>query len=80
MDEVSLAEAKAHLSELVERVTEGETVFITRRGKTVAKLVAAEKPRKPIDLAFLRGVTASMPMQKQSAGQFIRKMRDEDRY
>jgi prevent-host-death family protein len=80
MDEVSLAEAKAHLSELLDRVAEGETVFITRRGKTVAKLTAAEKPRKPIDLDFLRSVTSSMPMQRQSAGDFIRQMRDEDRY
>jgi antitoxin (DNA-binding transcriptional repressor) of toxin-antitoxin stability system len=36
MGNVSLATAKAHLSELVERVSNGETVCITRRGKPVA--------------------------------------------
>lgn len=80
MDEVNIADAKAHLSELVERAAAGDTVCITRRGKAMAKLVAAETPRKAIDLAFLRKVTASMPKQKQSAGDFVRKMRDEDRY
>jgi prevent-host-death family protein len=80
MIEISLTEAKARLSELVDRAAEGETVFITRSGKAVAKLLAIENVSKPIDLEFLRSVTPSMPMQEQSAGAFIRRMRDEDRY
>jgi prevent-host-death family protein len=80
MDEVNIAEAKAHLSELVDRAAAGEPVCITRRGQPVAKLTAADAPRKRIDLAVLRKLTASVPLQKQSAGAFVRKMRDEDRY
>lgn len=37
---VSIAEAKAHLSALVERVEAGEEIVIARRGKPVARLVA----------------------------------------
>ena len=35
MTEVSVAEAKAHLSEILDRVEAGESVVITRRGKAV---------------------------------------------
>lgn len=79
-DNVSLADAKAHLSELIERVAAGETVCITKRGKPVAKLTAAETSRKPIDFKAMRKLTDSMPKQKTSAGAFIRRMRDEARY
>ena len=80
MSNVSLADAKAHLSELVERAEAGDAVCITRRGKPVAKLTAVETKRKRADVAAMRALTASMPMQKQTAGKFVRAMRDEDRY
>lgn len=80
MDSVSLAEAKARLSELVTRAAEGETVQITRRGKPVAQLTPIQQPRKPIDIELLRSVSKMSPMQSESAGDFIRRMRDEDRY
>ena len=41
MTSVSVAEAKNHLSELIARVEAGEEIAVTRRGKPVAKLVAA---------------------------------------
>ena len=53
MGTVSIADAKAHLGELVERAAGGETVQITRRGKPVAQIVAAKPPRKRIDIAAL---------------------------
>ena len=80
MKTVNLAEAKARLSELVERAAAGETVCITRRGKPVAQLSAVERPRKPVDLAALRALTDRMPMQQESAGDFVRRMRDDARY
>ena len=36
---VNVAEAKAHLSELVERAAEGEEIIVARAGKPRAKLV-----------------------------------------
>jgi prevent-host-death family protein len=80
MKEVSLAEAKVHLSELVERAASGDTVRITRRGKPVAQITAVGTPRKRVPRAALRAVTAAMPRQRESARAFGRRMRDEDRY
>lgn len=78
METVTIANAKTRLSELVERAAAGETVFITRRGRPVARLVLAETPR--IDVPALRAVTGAMPRQSESAGEFVRRMRDEGRY
>ena len=80
MKTVNLAEAKAKLSKLVTEAEKGEVVEITRRGKPVATLIGTGRPRKPIDFEKLRALTADMPMQAESAGEFIRKMRDSDRY
>ena len=57
MEEVTVAEAKAHLSELIERAERGEPVRITRRGKLVARLTGIERRAKPIDLDALRALS-----------------------
>jgi prevent-host-death family protein len=77
---VSLADAKARLSALVEQAANGETVQITRRGKIVAQITPVQSPKKPIELAALRAVTDTMQPQSESAATFIRTMRDEDRF
>ena len=80
MPTVNLAEAKAHLSELVERAASGDPVRITRRGRLVAQITAIGTPRQRIDIAALRAMTDAMPPQAEAAGDFVRRMRDEDRY
>ena len=80
MDAINLADAKAHLSALVERVEAGDSIDITRRGKPVARLTAVTKPRKPIDAALLQSLTATMPPQTENAADLVRGMRDSDRY
>jgi prevent-host-death family protein len=77
---VNLADAKAHLSELVEEAAAGNPICIMRRGKPVARIIAAEVLRKRIDTASLQAMTDAMPMQRESARDFIRRMRDEGRY
>lgn len=77
---ISLADAKAHLSELTELVAAGESVIITKRGKPVAQMSRPERPRQPIDPQALRRLTASMPPQAEEAADFVRHMRDEARY
>ena len=79
MDAISLADAKAHLSELVDRVAAGDTVHITRRGKPVARLSAVARPRQRIDGAMLQALTATMPRSK-GAATLVLAMRDDDRY
>ena len=80
MNSTSLAEAKAHLSELIERVEAGETISITKRGKHVAILTAPQRARQRVDVAALRALTDNLPPQPESAGDFVRRLRDEDRY
>ncbi|HEX4111714.1 MAG TPA: type II toxin-antitoxin system prevent-host-death family antitoxin [Stellaceae bacterium] len=80
METVSLANAKARLSELVERAAAGEPVCITRRGKPVVQITAITTPKKPIKLADLQRVTDGTKYQKESAGKFTRRIRDQARY
>jgi len=79
MDTINLANAKAHLSELIDRVQAGDTIAITRRGKTVAWLVTANRPRKRIDRALLQAFTATLPPQPTGAAELVRSMRDDER-
>ena len=76
MDRISLAEAKAHLSEIIDRVEAGESVEITRRGKTAAVISPAVRPKQPVDIAALRALRSTIPYQEESAVDLIRKMRD----
>ena len=57
MKEVSVSEAKTHLSQLLERVRAGEEVVILKSGKPYARLVPATKvePRKPGLLGDAKG-------------------------
>ena len=44
------------------------------------QITAIKRRRKRIDLSALRALTDRMPMQRESARDFVRRMRDEDRY
>lgn len=78
MSTFTLAEAKAQLSRLISMVEAGEEITITKRGRAVVKLVASDPPRQKIpSLAEHR---AKMTPQKKSAGEFIRELRESDRY
>jgi prevent-host-death family protein len=77
---VSLVEAKAHLSELLDKVEGGETVVITRHGKPVANITATVQPKQPIPFEELAAFRARMPRRRGSSAVAIRKMRDEERY
>jgi prevent-host-death family protein len=77
MADCSVAEAKAHLSDLLDRVQAGEDITITRRGKPIARLSRVEQPTKPLDLERLRAFRATLPKAKTPAAQLIRRMRDE---
>ena len=59
---VNLAQAKAHLSELLDKVEGGEDVVISRHGRPVAHLSGISQPKRP-----LRPLAA-----------FLRKVRDEE--
>ena len=73
---VSLAQAKARLSELLDKVEAGQEVVITRRGKAVAHLSAAAGPKKPLPLRELAGFRATMPPLRHPAAELLREVRD----
>lgn len=80
MNTVTLADAKARLSELIAQAEAGEAICITRRGRPVAQLTAIQAGRKPLDLAAMRALTERIPVQAEGAEEFVRRMRDDDRY
>lgn len=77
MHTISVAEAKAHLSEILSEVEAGEDVVITRRGRPVARLSGLQKPRKPIDFDRLNALRARQPVAATPSAELIRQMRDE---
>lgn len=42
--QIAVAEAKAQFAELIRRVEAGEAIEVTRYGRPVARIVAAERP------------------------------------
>ena len=77
MDTVNLAQAKARLSEILDKVEAGHQVVITRRGKAVAHLSPATGPKKPLPLGDLAEFRASMPPLRRPAAELLREARDE---
>jgi len=76
---VTLAQAKAQLSELLNKVEAGEEVIITRRGKAVARIGPALQQRRPLPLDTLAALHAKgRPLERPSM-ELLRAERDEGR-
>jgi prevent-host-death family protein len=60
MDSISLSEAKANLSAIMDRVEAGEAFTVMRRGKPVGMIAPVAKPRKPIDWEEVRRIRSAM--------------------
>jgi len=73
---VNLAQAKAHLSELVDKAEGGEEVVITRHGRPVVRLAALPMPRKP--LRSLADFRARMPRWRRASAALLRAARDDE--
>jgi len=74
---VSLAQAKAQLSALLDKVEAGEEVVVTRHGQAVARILPAVRAKQPIPLEELRAFRATMPVMSRSSAEMLREMRDE---
>ncbi len=55
-EQVNVQDAKTRLSELLQRVQNGEEITIAKYGKPIARLVAVEEPPRR-QLGFVHGVT-----------------------
>lgn len=74
---VTLAEAKAQLSELLNKVEAGEEVVVTRRGHPVAHIRPVHRQLKPVPVDELSAFRASMPSLGRPGSEIVREMRDE---
>jgi prevent-host-death family protein len=78
MDMYSVAQAKAHLSELIDRAANGRDVVITRHGKPVARL-------RPIPERVLPSISLDQIIRERetrrkvriSTARVLRRIRDE---
>jgi prevent-host-death family protein len=83
MDSINIADLKDELGTLIDRLEAGEAVQITRNGQPFARVTPEAPPlppRKRIDVDALEALAKSLPYQEQGAGEFVRMMRDGDRY
>ena len=72
---VNLAHAKAHLSELLDKVETGEEIVITRHGRPIAHLSSVSSPKKT--LRPLTEFRAKMPNWRRPSAELLREARDE---
>ena len=77
MKTVTLEEAQEQLGNLIDLVAAGQEVIITLDGQPVARMAAPYPLQQLPSLADLR---ASLPVQTESAGDFMRRVRDSERY
>ncbi|MCK9387294.1 MAG: type II toxin-antitoxin system prevent-host-death family antitoxin [Sulfuritalea sp.] len=78
MRTVSVAEAKAHLSELLNVVEAGEEIVITRHGRAVARVSPPEKPKQPIPLKRLAALREAVPAWTESSANRVGQLRDAE--
>lgn len=78
MRTVSLAEAKAHLSELLNTVATGDEIIITRHGRAVARLSPPERPKQPLPLERLAALRKAVPAWSESSAALLRQLRDDE--
>jgi len=76
--EINAKEARSKLSLLLKKVEEGGEIVIVRRGKKVARLIAAEDRVKR--LPTLKDFRASVKVKGVSLGTVILRERTEARY
>jgi prevent-host-death family protein len=77
----SVAEAKNHLSELIDRAMSGEAVVITRHGRPVAELKAVARQGRPMtaeDVEWLRKQRVEPLVKDDDPVSIVERMRDED--
>ena len=78
MQTISLAEAKDHLSEILNRVEAGEEVLIARYGQPVARLGPVAKAFKPVAVERLAAFRARMPRWRRPSAELLREMQNEE--
>lgn len=76
---ITLAEAKAHLSAVLDDVAAGQQVVVTRRGRPVARIVAEPAPRKRAASAWVEGLRRFVEAQPKAGGSSVAALRESER-
>jgi len=77
MQKVTVREARQNIGQLLDAVSAGEKVIITRRGKPIAKLVIIDSASEEVRFPDRHEFRSILPPSKQHAADIIREMRDE---
>ncbi len=76
--EVNVKQARSNISSLLNRIQEGEEIFILRRGKKIARLVPVEKESRRLpDLSKFRN---SIQMRGEALSQTVIQEREQERF
>ena len=79
MKQVQASDAKARLAELLDEVERGETIVITRHGKTIARLVPESEQRQHEIAQARAAIKAIRSKNKPVTREEILAWRDEGR-
>ena len=74
---ISLAYAKAHLSEVLSAVEAGQELLITRHGRAIARVSPAQTAKQPLPLTRLQTLRQALPHRDSSSAKALRALRDE---
>jgi prevent-host-death family protein len=77
---ITLADAKAHLSAVLDEVAAGQQVVVTRRGRPVARIVAEPAPRRRGATAWVEGLRSFVEAQPRHSGSSVADMRERGRW
>ena len=76
---VNFAQAKAHLSKLLDKVEGEEEALITRHGRAVAHISPVTRSKTALRLKDLAEFRATMPRLRRPSAELLREVRDEGR-
>ena len=76
MIEVNVKDARSQLSQLLDRIEQGEVIMITRKGKKVAKMVS---PKEGHRLPSLKDLRSSIAVKGRPLSHAVIDARDEER-
>ena len=72
---MTIAQAKTHLSELINTVESGEEVVITRHGRPVARVLPANSTKLALPLQHLAELRKQVPAWQASSAILLQELR-----
>ena len=75
MEKIGIYDARARLSELIERVEAGEEVVLTRRGRPVVRMVAATAGPQIATVARIKALRKALDIRGVDIGALIKEGR-----